>query len=95
MKPIDKQIEELSEKEKKTIIKVNRYGKLAIILTTLISFIVMIAITILFLKMPNAYLHFNKLVIAIVVITIINLIICVGEYALLKAKFPYYTDKSK
>ena len=94
-RPIEEQVAELTEEQKKTVIKVNRYGIAAMVLTTLLSFIAMIIAAVVFIKTPRAYLYFDKFVIALIAIVMVNLILCIGEYIFIKVKFPYYSDKRR
>ncbi len=92
---IEEQVAELTDNEKENIIRINRYGILAMLAITFLSFVAMIFAVIVFLKTPRAYIYFDQFVISLIAIVVINLVLCIATYVFLRIKFPYYNDKRR
>lgn len=94
-RPIEEQVAELTDEQKENIIKINRYGILAMLGITFLSFIAMLFAVAVFLKTPKAYLYFDQFVVSIIAIVAVNLVLCIATYVFLRIKFPYYSDKRR
>jgi len=93
LKSVVETVNSLTEEQKEKVLKANRYGIIAMIITTLLCLGTMLFSVIVFLKTPKAHLHFDKFVIVIVSIVVIGLALCFVEYFFIKKKVPYYSDK--
>ena len=94
-KTIEEQVNELTQKQKDTIIKV---GKIALILQLIVAIPTLLVCIIGLFCMVNPPLGFdysdtNKIFLGIETLLVIMAIWVIGVLAFVKIKWPYYSDK--
>ena len=94
-KTIEEQVNELTEKQKATIIKV---GKVALTLQLIVAIPILLLCIIGLFCMVNPPLGFdysdtNKLFSGIMILLVIMAVWVIGLLAFVKIKWPYYSDK--
>ena len=94
-KTIEEQVNELTQKQKETIIKV---GKIALILQLIVAIPTLLLCIIGLFCMVNPALGFdysdtNKIFLGIETLLVIMAIWVIGVLAFVKIKWPYYSDK--